>query len=76
MSFPNASNNEAEYEVLLHGMQMAKVCGATRLKKFGDSNLAVQQVMNQCDAINGNMAYSMDAMFCTSAGQAMMKPML
>ena len=39
MSFPNASNNEAEYEVLLHGMRMAKACGATRLKIFGDSNL-------------------------------------
>jgi ribonuclease HI len=24
MSFPQASNNEAEYEVLLHGMKMAK----------------------------------------------------
>jgi hypothetical protein len=29
MSFPQASNNEAEYEVLLHGMKMAKACGAT-----------------------------------------------
>jgi ribonuclease HI len=45
MSFPNASNNEAEYEALLHGMRMEKVCGATRLKIFGDSNLAAQQVM-------------------------------
>jgi ribonuclease HI len=55
MSFPLASNNEAEYEVLLHGMKMAKACGATRLKIFGDSNLVVQQVMNKCDAINDNM---------------------
>jgi ribonuclease HI len=46
MSFPQASNNEAEYEALLHGMKMAKACGATRLKIFGDSNLVVQQVMN------------------------------
>jgi ribonuclease HI len=29
MSFPQASNNEAEYEVLLRGMKMAKACGAT-----------------------------------------------
>jgi hypothetical protein len=28
-SFPQASNNEAEYEALLHGMKMAKACGAT-----------------------------------------------
>jgi hypothetical protein len=46
MSFPQASNNEAEYEALLHGMKMAKAFRATRLKIFGDSNLVVQQVMN------------------------------
>jgi ribonuclease HI len=55
MSFPQASNNKAEYEALLHGMKMAKACGATRLKIFGDSNLVVQQVMNKCDAISDNM---------------------
>jgi ribonuclease HI len=55
MSFPQASNNEGEYEALLHGMKMAKACGATRLKIFGDSNLVVQQVMNKCDAISDNM---------------------
>jgi ribonuclease HI len=55
MSFPQASSNEAEYEALLHGMKMAKACGATRLKIFGDSNLVVQQVMNKCDAISDNM---------------------
>jgi ribonuclease HI len=55
MSFPQASNNEAKYEALLHGMEMAKACRATRLKIFGDSNLVVQQVMNRCDAISDNM---------------------
>jgi ribonuclease HI len=55
MSFLQASNNEAEYEALLHGIKMAKACGATRLKIFGDSNLVVQQVMNRCDIINDNM---------------------
>jgi ribonuclease HI len=55
MSFPQASNNEAEYEALLHGMKMAKACGATRLKIFEDSNLVVQQVMNRCDAVSDNM---------------------
>jgi ribonuclease HI len=29
MSFPQASNKEAEYEALLHGMKIAKACGAT-----------------------------------------------
>jgi hypothetical protein len=55
MSFPQASNNEAEYEALLHGMKMAKACGATRLKIFRDSNLVIQQVVNRCDTINDNM---------------------
>jgi ribonuclease HI len=55
MSFSQASNNEAVYEALLHGMKMAKACGATRLKIFGDLNLVVQQVMNHCDAISDNM---------------------
>jgi ribonuclease HI len=55
MSFPQASNNEAEYEAMLHGTKMAKACGETRLKIFGDSNLVVQQVMNRCDAISDNM---------------------
>ena len=34
---------------------MAKACGATRLKIFGDSQLVAQQVMNQCDAVNDSM---------------------
>jgi hypothetical protein len=34
---------------------MAKACGATRLKIFGESNLIVQQVMNRCDAVNDMM---------------------
>jgi ribonuclease HI len=55
MSFSHASNNEAEYEALLHGMRMAKAYRATRLKIFGDSNLVVQQVMNHCNAISDNM---------------------
>jgi ribonuclease HI len=54
MSFPQASNNEAEYEALLHGMRMAKACGASRLKIIGDSNLVFQQVINRCDAVSDN----------------------
>jgi ribonuclease HI len=41
MSFPNTSNNEVEYEALLHNMCMAKACGATRLIMFGGSNIAI-----------------------------------
>ena len=56
MNFKKASNNEAEYEGLIHGMRMAKACGATRLMIYGDSNLVVQQTMKACDAISENMA--------------------
>ena len=43
INFEKVSNNKAEYEALLHGMRMAKACGATRLLIYGDSNLVIQQ---------------------------------
>jgi hypothetical protein len=55
MNFSLPTNNEAEYEALLHGMKMAKACGATRLEIYGNSNLVVQQSMNLCDAVSDNM---------------------
>src|SRR3954462_11784650 len=56
INFTHASNNGAEYEALLHGMRMAKTCGAMRLIIYGDSNLVVQQAMRDCDAVADNMA--------------------
>src|SRR3954471_4149244 len=50
-----ASNNEAGYEALIRGMRMAKICGTTRLVIYGDSNLVIQQTMNECDAHAENM---------------------
>jgi ribonuclease HI len=55
MRFTNPSNNEAEYEAILHGMRMAKAYGATRIKIHGDSNLIAQQVMKKYDATYANM---------------------
>jgi ribonuclease HI len=55
MRFSNPLNNEAEYEAVLHGTRMAKACGATRIKIYGDSNLIAQQVMKECDATCANM---------------------
>src|SRR3954470_18492151 len=55
INFSHASNNEAEYEALLHGMRMAKTCGAARLAIYGDSNLGVQQAMRGYDAVADNM---------------------
>ena len=55
MNFNNPSNNETEYEALIHGMRMAKACGATRLLVYGDSNLVVQQTMKRCDAVRDHV---------------------
>ena len=56
INFEKASKNEAEYEALLHGMRMAKACGATRLIIYGNSNLVVQQTMKDFEAVTDNMS--------------------
>jgi ribonuclease HI len=43
------SNNEAEYEVLLHGLRLAISLGIKRLLVYGDSLLVVQQVNKEWD---------------------------
>jgi ribonuclease HI len=40
----SASNNAAEYKVLLHGLRIAMALGICRLKVLGDSMLIVNQV--------------------------------
>ena len=55
MGFERPSNNEAEYEALIHGMRMAKSLGCTRLMIYGDSKLVVEQTMKACDALADNM---------------------
>jgi hypothetical protein len=67
MRFANPSNNEAEYEAVLHGMRMAKACGATRIKIHGDLNLIAQQVIKECNTTCANMiAYR--ALYCKLEG--------
>jgi ribonuclease HI len=43
------SNNEAEYEVLLHGLRLAISLGIKQLLVYGDSLLVVQQVNKEWD---------------------------
>ena len=43
------SNNEAEYEALLHGLWLAVSLGIKRLLVYGDSLLVVQQVNKEWD---------------------------
>ena len=50
-----ASNNVAEYEALVHGLKVAKEVGVRRIQCFGDSDLVVQQVSGNWDALDANM---------------------
>ena len=50
------SNNAAEYEALLHGLQMAVSMGIQRLEVRGDSNLAISQINGDFDAKDPKMA--------------------
>ncbi|XP_020168211.1 uncharacterized protein [Aegilops tauschii subsp. strangulata] len=51
-----ASNNVAEYEVLVHGLRLAKEIGIRRILCCGDSDLVVQQASSKWDARDANMA--------------------
>ena len=50
------SNNAAEYEALLHGLQMAVSMGIQRLEVHGDSNLTISQINGDFDAKDPKMA--------------------
>ena len=43
----SCSNNMAEYEALIHGLEWARRMGVSYLKVYGDSELVVNQVRNQ-----------------------------
>jgi ribonuclease HI len=49
------SNNEAEYEALLHGLCLAVSLGIKRLLVYGDSLLMVQQVNKEWDVNKNTM---------------------
>uniref|UniRef100_A0A2N9GTT5 Reverse transcriptase domain-containing protein n=1 Tax=Fagus sylvatica TaxID=28930 RepID=A0A2N9GTT5_FAGSY len=49
------TNNEAEYEALLAGLEMAKALGATELDVLNDSQLVVGQVNGDYEAKEGRM---------------------
>ena len=49
------SNNAAEYEALLRGLQMAVSMGIQRLEVRGDSNLAISQINGDFDAKDPKM---------------------
>jgi ribonuclease HI len=49
------SNNEAEYQALLHGLRLAVSLGIKRLLVYGDSLLVVQQVNKEWDVNKDTM---------------------
>jgi ribonuclease HI len=48
-------NNEAEYEALIHGLQVAISVGIKRLLIYGDSAVVVNQVNKDWDCTKDNM---------------------
>ncbi|XP_012836532.1 PREDICTED: uncharacterized protein LOC105957150 [Erythranthe guttata] len=50
-----ASNNEAEYEAVIHGMKLVSSAGGRKLNIFSDSQLVVQQVKGEFEIKNERM---------------------
>jgi ribonuclease HI len=52
--FP-ASNNAAEYEALIHGLNIAMSLGIKRLMVYGDSLVVISQINKEWDCSNDSM---------------------
>jgi ribonuclease HI len=52
--FP-ASNNAAEYEVLIHGLNIVVSLGIKRLMVYGDSLVVISQINKEWDCSNDSM---------------------
>ena len=50
-----ASNNGAEYEVLIHGLRIAVSLGIKRLLAYGDSKVVIKQVNKDWDCVKDTM---------------------
>jgi ribonuclease HI len=44
---PTVTNNQAEYEVLLRGLQYLREVGAVSVEIYGDSELVIKQLNDQ-----------------------------
>jgi hypothetical protein len=59
--FLKVSNNEVEYEALLHGLRLAASLGIKRLLVYGDSAVVINQVNKSWDRNKENMdAYCLE----------------
>ena len=50
-----ATNNEAKYEALIHGLRVAITLGIKRLLVYGDSAIVINQVNKDWDCTKENM---------------------
>jgi ribonuclease HI len=50
-----ASNNDAQYEALIHGLRIAVSLGIKRLLAFGDSKVVIEQVNKEWDCVKDTM---------------------
>jgi ribonuclease HI len=50
-----ASNNDAVYEALIHGLHIAVSLGIKRLLAFGDSKVVIEQVNKEWDCVKYTM---------------------
>jgi ribonuclease HI len=61
--FWKVSNNEAEYEALLHGLRLAASLGIKRLLVYSDSAVIINQVNKSWDRNKENMdAYCLEVL--------------
>ena len=49
------TNNQAEYEALLFGLKLLSCMGVKHVKAFGDSQLVVQQVLEEYQCLDGTL---------------------
>jgi ribonuclease HI len=54
----SASNNAAEYEALIHGLNIAISQGIKRLMVYGDSLVVISQINKEWDCSNDSMGTS------------------
>jgi probable phosphoglycerate mutase len=56
---PTVTNNQAEYEALLRGLQYLKEVGAVSVEIYGDSELVIKQLNGryECEEFSLNSVY-------------------